>query len=84
MNLPNKITVARILLIFVFLILASTGDINDTTHETWQYWCHFSAYWIAFFAACTDFVDGWLARRWNMVTNFGALMDPLADKIYDK
>jgi len=82
MNLPNKITVTRIFMIFVFLILASTGDINETSRETTQYWCHFAAYWIAFFAACTDFIDGWIARKYDLVTDFGALMDPLADKIY--
>lgn len=82
MNLPNKITVTRIFLIITFLVLASVGDINDISRESFAYWCHFAAFWIGFFAACTDFVDGWLARKWNMVTDFGALMDPLADKIY--
>jgi len=82
MNLPNKITVTRIFLIFVFLILASIGDINDISRESAAYWCHFTAFWVGLVAACTDFIDGWLARKWNMVTDFGALMDPLADKIY--
>lgn len=82
MNLPNKITVTRIAMIFIFLILASVGDINDVSSDSVAYWCHVIAFWLGFFAACTDFVDGWLARRLNMVTDFGALMDPLADKIY--
>ena len=82
MNLPNKITVTRIFLVFIFLILASVGDINETSRNTWEYWCHYAAYWIGFFAALTDIIDGWLARKLNMVTDFGALMDPLADKIY--
>jgi len=82
MNLPNKITVTRIFLIFVFLVLASVGWINDIDRNSAAYWCHFVAYWIGFFAACTDFVDGWIARKYNLVTDFGALMDPLADKIY--
>ncbi len=83
MNLPNKITVTRIALIFVFLCLASVGKINDTIEtNAFAYWLHFAAYWIAAFAACTDFVDGWIARKYDLVTDFGALMDPLADKIY--
>jgi CDP-diacylglycerol--glycerol-3-phosphate 3-phosphatidyltransferase len=82
MNLPNKITVTRIFLILIFLILSSVGDINDISGDSFAYWCHIAAYWLAFVAGCTDFVDGWLARRWKMVTDFGALMDPLADKIF--
>ena len=82
MNLPNKITVTRIFLIFVFLVLASIGHINEQPGNTFPYWCHVIAYWVGFFAACTDFVDGWIARKYNLVTTFGALMDPLADKIY--
>ena len=69
-------------MVFIFLVLASIGDINDVSRESTAYWCHYIAYWIGFVAACTDFVDGWLARKLNMVTDFGALMDPLADKIY--
>ena len=82
MNLPNKITVTRIFMIIVFLMLASVGKINDVSRDSFAYACHFAAYWIGFLAGCTDFVDGWLARKWNMVTDFGALMDPLADKIF--
>lgn len=82
MNAPNTITVTRIFLIFVFMFLASVGDINDVSRDSYAYWCHFAGYFIGLFAGCTDFVDGWLARKLNLVSDFGALMDPLADKIF--
>ena len=72
MNLPNKLTVARILLVPVFMICASQG---------------FNAGWmlaagIVFAAASfTDYLDGYLARRKGMVTDFGKFADPLADKL---
>ncbi len=82
MNLPNKISVSRIIVMFVAIILASIGNINETSTDTVVYWFHFIAYIIAFVAGLSDLIDGWIARRYNMVTDFGTLMDPLADKIY--
>ena len=71
MNLPNKLTVLRFVLTALFLwALFSPIRYNDTLA-------------LVFFslAGATDFLDGWLARRHRLVTNFGILMDPLADKI---
>jgi len=74
MNLPNKITLIRIFLIpaFVFVyIVQPFGEIANT----WLSLILFSL------AAITDAIDGYLARKLGLVTNFGKLMDPLADKL---
>lgn len=72
MNLPNKLTVARLVLSFVFVALLSIEGLAFGK----------TAALIAFgIAAFTDFLDGHLARKHDLVTNFGKLMDPLADKI---
>jgi len=72
MNLPNQLTVLRLILTFVFVGFLSTVNMPF-------------AYTIALIvfsiAAITDFLDGYLARKNNQVTNFGKLMDPLADKV---
>jgi len=71
MNLPNKLTILRFVLTVLFLwALFSPLRYNDTLA-------------LVFFtlAGATDFLDGWLARRHRLITNFGILMDPLADKI---
>src|SRR5882724_9292457 len=71
MNLPNKLTVARFGLTVVFLwAMFSRFAFNDTLA-------------LIFFclAGITDFLDGRIARSRNLITNFGKLMDPLADKI---
>ncbi len=68
MNLPNKLTILRILLIPVCLILLYF-NINIAAA-------------VVFIAACiTDFFDGHIARKKNLVTNFGKFADPVADKI---
>src|SRR5213082_303995 len=71
MNLPNKLTVSRFILTVAFL-LAMFSEIPF--HETIA---------LAFFSAAgiSDFLDGQIARRRKLITNFGILMDPLADKI---
>ncbi len=81
MNLPNKITVARIVMVFIFLALANVEKLN-IFQEQQVYIIHFTAYIIAIIAGLSDILDGYLARKLNMVTDFGKLMDPLADKIY--
>lgn len=68
MNLPNKLTVLRIILIPVFMVLLMTG------HSV------ISAV-VFIFASATDALDGHIARKYNLITNFGKIMDPLADKL---
>ena len=71
MNLPNKLTVSRFALTAVFLwALFSPFKYNDTV-----------ALIVFSLAGLTDYLDGHLARSRNLITNFGKLMDPLADKI---
>ena len=72
MNLPNKLTMLRILLIPVFMVFIEWDSLPG--HILW-------AFVIFVVASLTDFVDGYIARKNNMVTDFGKFMDPLADKI---
>ncbi len=74
LNLPNKLTLARMFMV-PFLMIFITFDFGLGI------WSRLIA--AAFFAlaSATDFVDGYLARRDNLVTNFGKFMDPLADKL---
>ena len=67
-NVPNKISAARLLLSFVFFALLP-----------WQlYWAALGVFVIA---AGTDWIDGWYARKYNMVTKLGRVLDPFCDKI---
>ena len=71
MNLPNKLTVLRVILAPLFLILL----VVNFPH-------HFIAALVVFVAASiTDLLDGKIARKHNLITNFGKFMDPLADKM---
>lgn len=77
MNIPNTITMARLFitaLVFVCLELAAHGNRG---HEAFA-WIAFALFVVA---AITDFFDGYLARKWNLVTAFGRIADPFADKI---
>ena len=73
MNLPNKLTLFRIILIpfFVFFLLA----------PYFEGYGNYIALVIFIVASLTDFLDGKIARKYNLVTNFGKFMDPLADKL---
>ena len=72
MNTPNKLTLLRVILIpfFVVCMLAVNAG-----------WGKWAALAIFIIASLTDMLDGYLARRDNLVTNFGKFMDPLADKL---
>lgn len=76
MNIPNRLTILRMILVpfFVFFMLVSDAIVP------YEY-----AKWIALVLFCvasiTDFLDGYIARKYDLVTNFGKFMDPLADKI---
>lgn len=85
MNLPNKLTVFRVILIVPFVLLLLGG------HSEWG-WFHtifdgimaytdYIALVIFIVASLTDMLDGKIARKYNLVTNFGKFMDPLADKL---
>jgi CDP-diacylglycerol--glycerol-3-phosphate 3-phosphatidyltransferase len=83
MNLPNKITVSRIFLIPLFLIVTlvpfSWGEIRIGDYTLPVH--HFVGALIFIIASCTDWIDGYYARKLNMVTNLGKFLDPLADKL---
>ena len=76
MNLPNKISLLRIILVPIFLIFLL---VNFT--QPWAIYTDYLAITIFIFAALTDSFDGYIARRDGLVTNFGKLIDPLADKM---
>lgn len=72
MNLPNKLTIFRVILIPFFVVLLL---FDITAYDKWI------ALAIFIIASLTDFLDGHIARKYNLVTNFGKFMDPLADKL---
>lgn len=83
MNIPNKITLSRIFLIPIFIILLSVPfDFGkwDIGHAVLPV-SHFVAALIFFIASGTDWLDGYYARKYNLVTNLGKFLDPLADKL---
>lgn len=73
MNLPNKLTILRVIMVPFFVLFMLT-DIGGSANK-----------WIALvlfvIASLTDLLDGKIARKYNLVTNFGKFMDPLADKL---
>ena len=81
MNLPNKLTLTRILLVPVFMIFASLTSLSGIADGSFQPTYYLIAGIVFAAASFTDFLDGHLARKWNMVTDFGKFADPLADKL---
>ena len=85
MNLPNKLTIFRVILILPFVILLLGS------HQSWGWFRalfgsentvpEFVALAIFIIACLTDMLDGKIARKYNLITNFGKFMDPLADKL---
>lgn len=74
MNLPNKLTILRVIMIPFFLVFLYLGN-GDMSAGKWI------AFGIFIAASLTDMLDGKIARKYNLVTNFGKFMDPLADKL---
>ncbi len=72
-NAANALTVVRLILVPVFLAMVVTSQMTD--HD-WR----IGACLAFCVASATDFVDGWIARRWQLVTSFGKIADPIADK----
>jgi CDP-diacylglycerol--glycerol-3-phosphate 3-phosphatidyltransferase/cardiolipin synthase len=68
MNLPNKLTIARVVAVPVFILCYMNQ-------------LYYAAFILFIAASLTDMLDGKIARKYNLVTNFGKIMDPLADKI---
>lgn len=82
MNLPNKLTLFRMVLILPFVIILLGG------YEGWSWLralsgaaSEYVALGIFIIASLTDFLDGKIARKYDLITNFGKFMDPLADKL---
>ena len=71
-NIPNALTIGRILIIPIFILLLTLWN-NAISHTL--------AAIIFALASITDYLDGYLARKWKVVTNFGKFADPMADKI---
>ncbi|MBQ2803563.1 MAG: CDP-diacylglycerol--glycerol-3-phosphate 3-phosphatidyltransferase [Lachnospiraceae bacterium] len=78
MNLPNQLTIFRMILIVPFVILLLGGNAGWFGNSMVT---DMVALAIFVVASLTDFVDGKIARKYNLVTNFGKFMDPLADKL---
>ena len=67
-NVPNVLTIIRLLLVPVYILLFALGE-------------KYSALSVFLLASLTDLLDGRIARKYNLITDFGKLMDPLADKV---
>ncbi|WP_440895385.1 CDP-diacylglycerol--glycerol-3-phosphate 3-phosphatidyltransferase [Amphibacillus sp. Q70] len=83
MNIPNRITLSRILLIPIFILLLTipidwgSWDMGTTSLPI----VHFVAALLFILASGTDWLDGYYARKYNLVTNLGKFLDPMADKL---
>ena len=77
MNLPNRLTMIRFILAIPFIIFLQYSDSS-------KYGLIFRLISLVIFviASLTDFFDGYIARKYNLITDFGKIMDPLADKIH--
>lgn len=85
MNLPNKLTIFRVILIVPFILLL-LGHVNEwewfvSLFGGMETYVDYIALAIFIIASLTDLIDGKIARKYNLVTNFGKFMDPLADKL---
>ena len=72
MNWPNRLSLIRIACVPLITLLMVLDSMM---------WTHYAALFLFIAAAITDFVDGWMARKYNLVTNFGKFIDPVADKL---
>lgn len=86
MNLANRITLIRVIMVPLFIILLMASQIpglsglveRGVLSQAVLNWCALAVFIIA---SVTDFFDGFIARKYNMISNFGKFMDPLADKL---
>jgi CDP-diacylglycerol--glycerol-3-phosphate 3-phosphatidyltransferase len=78
MNLPNILAFARILIAPVIFMLLVDRDLFVGIHHSWL---DYFAGLLFVIAGITDFLDGYIARKWNQITKLGSILDPLADKM---
>jgi len=81
MNLPNALTLLRIFFVPLLVAVLVEQDLALTWNHNVLLPNEFLALGIFLFAAGTDLLDGWLARRWMQITTVGTLLDPIADKL---
>lgn len=84
MNLANKLTLLRVILIPFFIVCFYIPNLVVNTVSVNNYlipYANLLGLVIFLLAAITDFIDGYIARKYNMITDFGKFMDPLADKL---
>ena len=80
MNLPNKLTLLRLIMVPFFMVAMAIPElfaVSTPVHVA----CNVTGVVLFIIASVTDFLDGNIARKYNLVTNFGKFMDPLADKL---
>lgn len=83
MNLPNKLTIFRMCLIPVIMIVYGLPGLDKPMFENFEALtvCNFIILFLIFIGSMTDMLDGKIARKYNLVTNFGKFLDPIADKL---
>ena len=81
MTLPNKLTLLRIVLIPVMIVLFYIPWLSENNIFLEVSYLYFIEFLIFIIASLTDFLDGYIARKYNLVTTFGKFLDPLADKM---
>lgn len=81
MNLPNALTILRIFFVPFLVAVLVEQDLRIEWHGSVLVANEFLALAIFWFAAATDLLDGYLARRWRQITTVGTLLDPIADKL---
>ena len=80
MNLPNKLTLLRLIMVPFFMVAMAIPElftVSPAAHVA----CNITGVVLFILASATDFLDGNIARKYGLVTNFGKFMDPLADKL---
>lgn len=77
MNLPNKLTIARVIMVPFFMIFIILPDFTPLS----QLFCDLCAAALFGLASLTDMLDGKIARKYNLITDFGKFLDPIADKL---
>lgn len=80
MNLPNKLTLLRLIMVPFFMVAMAIPElfpVSPAVHVA----CNITGVALFIIASVTDFLDGSIARKYGLVTNFGKFMDPLADKL---